>query len=309
MAPFLGLRGNRLNLAGLFGVMMPSFIALGYNQALLGGVLTLNAFEKQFPEISVVDAAPQEKGRTSAIQGTVVALYAMGGLLGALSCIGLGDVFGRRRVIMASAVIQLIGAVLLTGAFAFEHLIVSRIILGLGTGGLMATTPVWLSEISSSKRRGANVSSSGLSAGLGATIALLVDFGLSFAPGGVGWRFPAAVPVLFSLVILGFIYFLPESPRWLIRRDRIAEARVILTALDEMSIGNGKIEGEIEQVQSSLRLAGGGSLGQILYMGPQRVIHRAALAVMVMMFMQLTGFNAMTFYSESDIITLPSMVV
>jgi MFS family permease len=144
------------------------------------------------------------------------------------------------------------------------------------------------------------VSSAGLSAGLGATIALLVDFGLSWASGGVGWRFPASIPVLFSLTILGFIHFLPESPRWLIRKDRIAEARVVLTALNEMSIGNGKIEGEIKQVRSSLQLAGGGSLGQILHMGPQRVIHRAALAVMVMMFMQLTGFNAMTFYGESD---------
>jgi hypothetical protein len=67
-----------------------------------------------------------------------------------------------------------------------------------------------------------------------------------------------------------------------------------------MSIGNGKIEGEIKQVKSSLELAGGGSFGKIFHMGPQRVIHRAALAVMVTMFMQLTGFNAMTFYSESD---------
>ncbi|KAJ5086159.1 sugar transporter [Penicillium argentinense] len=248
MTKFLGLRGNRLNLVALFGVMMPSIVSLGYNQSLLGGVLTLQAFEDQFPEISVVDATPQEKSRTSTIQGTVVALYAVGGLFGAISCIGLGDLFGRRRVIMIASVIQLIGAILTTSAFAFAHLIVSRLILGLGTGGLMATAPVWLSELSSTERRGMNVSSSGLFAGLGATIALFVDFGMSFAPGSVGWRFPAAVPVLLSLIILGFIYFLPESPRWLIRKDRIAEAREILTALDGMSIGNGKIEGEIQEL-------------------------------------------------------------
>lgn len=297
MAPFLGLRGNRLNLVSLFGVLMPSIVSLGYNQSLLGGVLTLKAFEKQFQEISVVDAAPQDKSRTSAIQGTVVALYAIGGLFGALGCIGLGDVFGRRRIIMASSVIQLIGAILMTSAFTFEQLVISRIILGLGTGGLMATAPVWLSEISSTEKRGANVSSTGLFAGLGATIGLFVDFGMSFVPGSVGWRFPAAVPVVLSLIILGFISFLPESPRWLIRKDRVAEARVVLTALDEMSIGNGKIEAEIKEVKSSLQLAGGGSLGQIFRMGHQRAIHRTALAVMATMFMQLTGFNAITFYS------------
>ena len=52
MAPFLGLQGNRLNLVALFGILMPSIVSLGYNQSLLGGVLTLDAFEKQFPEIA-----------------------------------------------------------------------------------------------------------------------------------------------------------------------------------------------------------------------------------------------------------------
>lgn len=298
MAPFLGLQGNRLNLVALFGILMPSIVSLGYNQSLLGGVLTLDAFEKQFPEISVADAVPQEKSRTSAIQGTVVALYAMGGLFGALSCIGLGDFFGRRRLMMIASVTQLIGAVLQTSAFSFAQLIVSRIVLGLGSGGLMATTPVWLSEISPAERRGANVSTIGLFAGLGAMIALFVDFGMSFTASSVGWRFPASIPVILSLVVLGFAYVLPESPRWLIRRDRIDEARIILTTMDDKSIGNGKIEKEIKDVQNSLHLAGGGSLRQIFHMGPQRVIHRAILASMVMAFMQLTGFNAITFYSK-----------
>lgn len=298
MAPFLGFQGNRLNLVALLGILMPSIVSVGYNQSLLGGVLTLNAFEKQFPEISVADAAPQEKSRTSAIQGTVVAIYAMGGMFGALSCIGLGDLFGRRRVMMIASVTQLIGAVLQTSAFSFVQLIVSRIILGLGSGGLMATTPVWLSEISPAERRGANVSSIGLFAGLGAMIGLFVDFGMSFTAGSVGWRFPASIPVILSLIVLGFACVLPESPRWLIRKGRIDEARMILIALDDKSIGNGKIEKEIKEVQNSLHLAGGGSLRQIFQMGPQRVIHRAILASMVMAFMQMTGFNAITFYSK-----------
>lgn len=162
----------------------------------------------------------------------------------------------------------------------------------------MATTPVWLSEISPAERRGANVSTIGLFAGLGAMIALFVDFGMSFTASSVGWRFPASIPVILSLVVLGFAYVLPESPRWLIRRDRIDEARIILTTMDDKSIGNGKIEKEIKDVQNSLHLAGGGSLRQIFHMGPQRVFHRAILASMVMAFMQLTGFNAITFYSK-----------
>lgn len=301
MARFLGLRGNRLNLVALVGVTMPAIMSFGYNQTLLGGVLTLDSFERQFREIDVTHADPSEKSRTSTIQGTVVALYAVGGLIGALSCIGLGDIFGRRRVIMVACAVQMVGAILMSTAFAFAQLIVSRLVVGIGTGGVLATVPIWQSELSSTSKRGAHVGTIGPFAGLGATVVLFVDFGMSYAPGSVAWRFPFALQLVLSCMVIGFITFLPESPRWLVRQGRTAEAREILAALDDVGIDDERIEAEIRDVQSSLELAGEASLKQIVQMGPQRIFHRAMLAAGVMMFLQLTGVNTVTFYSMSNL--------
>ncbi|OQD73117.1 hypothetical protein PENDEC_c017G03887 [Penicillium decumbens] len=299
MKRYLGLRGNRLNMMALIGVTMPAIMSFGYNQSMLGGVLTLDSFERQFREIDLTDAAPEEKPYKSTIQGTVVALYAVGGLFGALSCIGLGDILGRKKVIMLASAIQIVGAILMTTAFEFAQLVVSRLIIGLGTGGVLATVPIWQSELSTTSKRGAHVATIGPFAGLGACLVLFIDFGMSFAPESEGWRVPFALQMLLSLTVIGCITMLPESPRWLVRQGRIVEAREVLAALEDVDANDLKVEAEILEVESSLKLAGEASFKQVFNMGSQRIFHRAMLAATVMMFLQLTGVNTVTFYTNT----------
>jgi MFS family permease len=286
----------------LIGVTMPAIMSFGYNQSMLGGVLTLDSFERQFREIDLTDAAPEEKPYKSTIQGTVVALYAVGGLFGALSCIGLGDILGRKKVIMLASAIQIVGAILMTTAFEFAQLVVSRLVIGLGTGGVLATVPVWQSELSTTSKRGAHVVTIGPFAGLGATLVLFIDFGMSFAPESEGWRVPFALQMLLSLTVIGFIAILPESPRWLVRQGRVVEAREILAALENVDANDLKVEAEILEVESSLKLAGEASFKQVFSMGSQRIFHRAMLAATVMILLQLTGVNTVTFYSQSAVL-------
>ena len=283
----------------LISVTMPAIMSFGYNQSMLGGVLTLDSFERQFREIDLTDAVPEEKPYKSTIQGTVVALYAVGGLFGALSCIGLGDILGRKKVIMLASAIQIVGAILMTTAFEFTQLVVSRLVIGLGTGGVLATVPVWQSELSTTSNRGAHVVTIGPFAGLGATLVLFVDFGMSFAPESEGWRVPFALQILLSLTVIGFIAILPESPRWLVRQGRVVEAREILAALEDVDANDLKVEAKILEVESSLKLAGEASFKQVFHMGSQRIFHRAMLAATVMMCLQLTGVNCVTFYTNT----------
>ncbi|KAJ5169371.1 Major facilitator superfamily domain general substrate transporter [Penicillium coprophilum] len=279
MPRFLGLRGNSLNIVAILGVLMPGILTTGYNASLLGGVLTLKNFEEQFPEINI--AAAHDKSHASTVQGLVVASYTIGGFFGTLSCIWLGDVFGRRRTIMAGSVIQVLGAVLMASAGSLAQLFTSRVILGVGTGVLLATIPLWQSEISPAEKRGAHVGMKGIFSGFGCALALFLDFGMSFTKGSVAWRFPFAIP------------------RWLIRQGRLSEASEVLAALEDTSVEDEAVEAKIKDVQTSLDLFKEKSLGQIFHMGPQRTFHRAILAALAMLFLQLTGSTVITFYTTA----------
>jgi MFS family permease len=298
MSHFLGLRGRRLNYVALLGVFMPTMMSMGYNLGSLGGVLTLERFEAQFPQLDVNHAHPSERHYKSTLQGTIVALYAVGGFLGAMVCIGWGDVIGRRRTIRIASVIQLIGAFLMASSFNISQLVASRVVLGLGCGGQLATVPIWQSEISPAKKRGAHVGTTGVFVGMGLTMALLVDLGMSFVHRSVSWRLPVALPILFSLPVITFTSRLPESPRWLIHRGRLPEAREVIASLRDTTTDNEMIEKEIEDVMSSLAIAGKGSFAQVFQMGHQRIFHRASLAVGGLVLLQLTGISCITFYSE-----------
>ncbi|CAI7607299.1 unnamed protein product [Penicillium crustosum] len=299
MARFFGLRGSRLNHVALIGVVMPAIISMGYNQGLLGGVLTLPWFEAQFPQIDVSNAQPSEKHYKSTLQGTVVALYAVGGFLGAIACIAVGDLLGRRRTLILASVIQMIGAVLMASSFSLAQLVVSRVILGLGTGAQLATAPMWQSEISPATKRGAHVATVGIFASMGLTLGLLVDLGMSYVPNSASWRVPVGLPVIFCIIVIVFTWQMPESPRWLVRQGRVSAAREVLAALRDTEIDSDVVNKEILDVESSLAISGKATLRQIFQMGHQRIFHRASLATGGLMLLQLTGVNSITFYSTT----------
>lgn len=297
MTRFLGCRGNSLNIVAILGVLMPGIMSVGYNAASLGGVLTFNTFEAQFPDIDVTHSA--NPSQTSTLQGTVVAVYAIGGFLGTFSCIWLGDILGRRRMIMTASVVQILGATLNATAYSLIQLIFSRVIIGVGTGAILATIPLWQSEISPAHRRGAHVVTKGVFSGIGCALALFLEYGMSFMQGSITWRLPSAFPMFLSFVILGFMFCLPESPRWLLCQNRVPEAREILAALENASPDSDVVESRIREVQCSLDLAGSKESQARLYdMGPQRTFHRALLAMGGMIFVQLTGSTVTTFYSK-----------
>ncbi|KAJ5143445.1 Major facilitator superfamily domain general substrate transporter [Penicillium bovifimosum] len=299
MTRFLGFRGTRLNYVSMLGVVMPAIMSVGYNQGLLGGVLTLPWFEAQFPEIDVSNAHPSEKHYKSTLQGTVVGLYAAGGLLGAVACIALGDVLGRRRTIIIASVVQMIGAFLMASSFGFAQLVVSRIILGLGTGGQLATVPIWQSEISPASKRGAHVGTTGIFVAMGLTLALLVDLGMSYVPNSASWRVPVGLPIVMCLMVIAFASHLPESPRWLVRQGRVSAAREVLAALRDTEVDNEVVEKDVLDIGSSLAIAGKGTFGQVFRMGHQRIFHRASLAAGGLVLLQLTGVNCITLYSTT----------
>ncbi|KAL1310484.1 hypothetical protein AAFC00_000774 [Neodothiora populina] len=299
---FLGLRGSALSLAQILTVVAPAFILFGYNQSGLGGLLTEEDWVKTFPETDTVNTKGAQKSHNSTIQGLTVATFTLGALIGALTCSYSGDKLGRRWVIFIGALCTLIGEILECSSFSLAQFIVGRIVLGLGVGQLSATVPVWQSECSSSKNRGKHVVLDGAFISLGYTLESWIDLGFyEFKTGPVTWRPPIAIACFFSIMTMVTVFFLPESPRWLIRKGRVDEARFALCALKDQPSDSPEIEAEIVGVELSLEdtSANGASLKDLLKNGPEKLRTRFFLCLLLQMYQQMSGSNVVSVYSTT----------
>ncbi|KAM3495238.1 hypothetical protein MY3957_001469 [Beauveria namnaoensis] len=300
MAKYLGLRGPLLTQAIIWLVVCPAFTCYGYNISVAGGLLTLESFVAMFPLLDTIHTTGAQQSHNSTIQGTVLALFTVGGIFGSLSCIYLGDRLGRKRVIQIASMVAILGAVLMASSFHLAQFIVARLVLGLGTGGYLATVPVWQAEISRASKRGAHVVLDGIFVGAGISFALWVDFGFFFVTdSSVSWRFPLALQILLLLCVAGFVSLFPESPRWLVKQDRIAEAKQVLSALNDDDPGSEAIASEIREIQHSLSICGALSWKAMGTMGEQRLFHRTVLAAAGQTFQQMCGINLISMYATT----------
>lgn len=189
----------------------------------------------------------------------------------------------------------MIGAILMATSFGLPQFIVARLVLGLGTGGYVATVPVWQAEISKATKRGAHVVTDGIFIGAGITGSLWIDFGLYFVRGNsVSWRFPLAFQIVLSLMVMAFIVIFPESPRWLVKKGRQSEAREILGALADIDPQAESVGSDIRDIEMSLALSGSGSWRNMFSMGEQRLFNRTVLAASAQFFQQICGINLIT---------------
>lgn len=305
---FLNLTGDKLNLAAIILIVMPAVMTFGYNQSLVGGLLDFKAFKDQFPQI---DPSSGNKGDKTTLRGTVVALYAVGGIFGSIACAWLGDTKGRRHTLFVAAIFQIVGSVLMATSYSLAQFIVSRIIVGLGTGGVLSTVSVWQAEISNSKRRGSHVTFIGVFLGLGLCLSLWIDYGFYRNPGQISFRFPFGFQIVLSLFIVVFIFMFPESPRFLMKKQRHKEAQEVMLVIEDGMVEPEEVLNEVHLQQISIDLAGKTAFWDVIRMGPQRTLHRTILAVSCLVGLQLTGVNAITLYTStifSDFLKLDANV-
>lgn len=230
----------------------------------------------------------------------MVALFTVGGIFGSLSCIYFGDTLGRKRAIILASAVTIVGSVLMATSFHLAQFIVARLVLGLGTGGYLATVPVWQAEISKASKRGAHVVTDGIFIGAGVSLGLWVDFGFFFVTGNsVSWRFPLAFQTLLLLAVITVMSICPESPRWLAKKGRLEEAQEILGALNDDDPGSEAIATEIHDIQLSLSQCGTLSWKAMLSMGEQRFLNRTILAAGAQIFQQMTGINVISMYATT----------
>lgn len=226
----------------------------------------------------------------------MVAIYLVGCVIGALSCIAIGDILGRIKMIILGSAITVVGLVTMSSSYSLGQLIAARVINGIGLGAVVATVPAWQAECSPAGHRGALVVLEGFFATVGLAASQFVDLGCFFSKTSLSWRLPLAVPLLCSITMLIMAPFLPESPRWLVKKGRAEEARNILVVLNDNDDA-AHIEEDIQAMERSLQIMGSGSFGGLLRDKGNMIKLRTLLAMFSTFSQQMNGAGLVGFYT------------
>ena len=167
-----------------------------------------------------------------------------------------GDKLGRKKAVIIGLMCNVIGAILQIVSFHLPQMIVGRIINGFGMGLTSSTCPVYQAECSKARMRGKLVVVGSLSNTSAFCLANWMNYGLYFQGNALQWRFPLAFQLIFPIVVATALLFCPESPRWLLLKDRHEEALSVLARLEgrNKSIHDPDVTNQFLSIRSAIEL-------------------------------------------------------
>ncbi|KAJ5739389.1 hypothetical protein N7533_012173 [Penicillium manginii] len=165
------------------------------------------------------------------VTGGVVSAFQGGAILGTIINAFTGDRLGRKLSVFTGACISCFGCALQAGAINMVMLIIGRFIAGVAVGMLTSVIPMYAGEMAEAKTRGMMSGLLQWMLSWGYLIAQWLGYGCSFVDSPFQWRFPLAFQCIPGLILAGGIWFLNESPRWLMEKDRHDEALATLHRL------------------------------------------------------------------------------
>lgn len=221
-------------------------------------------------------------------QGWVVSAAIVGAVIGAAMNGSLSDIYGRKKIIVATGIIFAIGSIMCAYAVSPMWLIISRMVIGLAVGMVNFVVPLYLSEIAPQKIRGMLVSLYQLAITAGILFSYLIN--RIFANAEYNWRWMLGAGLIPAAILLLGIMFLGDTPRWLISKKREQEAKEIFLKINPEE----DAEAHVAEVRSTLSSPEDKSSVFKSWM---------LMPVFVgvgMMFMQIcTGINTIIFYTTT----------
>ncbi|KAJ5621156.1 MFS transporter SP family sugar:H+ symporter [Penicillium lagena] len=215
-------------------------ISMGYSASIIGTTLAQPSFLEYF------DLETRSNG-TSLIS-SMNGLFQAGAFFGALAISFIGDRFGRKAAIILPAILIVISGAMLAGSVHIAMFFVFRFLSGFGSFMLLGSIPLWMTEIVPPKNRGSLVDIHSTCLLLGYALAAWTGVGFSRYKTISAWRGPLAIQCLPAVLVLSCMYWLPESPRYLIQKGKHEQARKVLVRL------HGEEEGAIEFNQINTRV-------------------------------------------------------
>jgi sugar porter (SP) family MFS transporter len=248
-----------------------SGLLFGFDTAIINGAIVFLRRQFRWTEVETEIAA-----------SSLLAGCALGaGAAGALS-----DRFGRKTILLLSALIFALSSVATALPNGLGTFVAARLAAGVAIGIASMLAPLYIAEVSPAAIRGQLVSINQLAIMLGILISYLVGWALA-GLGAESWRWMFAVAAIPSLLFFGALFFVPESPRWLVKEGRQGDAARVLMSLGEPPSRVREIERVIAEESGSLR--------QLLEPGLRRPL---LIGITLAVLQQVTGINTVLYYGS-----------
>ena len=234
---------------------------------------------------------PDELPLTPLQAGAVVSAMVFGAMVGALGSGPAADRLGRQQLLLVAGVVFTVGALGAGLAPTVNGLVLFRFILGLAIGIASVMVPLYLAEMAPAADRGAVTSLNQFLIIVGTALSAAVGFALAFSG---SWRWMLLIGVFPAIVLMVGMYYMPDTPRSLVRRGQPERARAVLvglrgdTALAERELTEIM---ELEQQQRDRRTG-----ARLFAPWVRRLL---ILGAMLAVFQQITGINAIVYYAPT----------
>lgn len=232
---------------------------------------------------------------TPAETGWAISSALIGCLVGAFISDLLSDKLGRKATMLITALLFILNSIGTAIPFSFTMFVLFRIIGGIGVGIASMVVPMYIAEIAPPKRRGALVGNYQLAIVIGIVVVYFVNYFIALQGDAVwnlnmGWRWMFGSEIIPSLLFLIFIFFIPESPRWLFQNGETSKAIAVLKKLntdEEVTQVQSEIQNSIQQEDKN----------QWKHLVSPMFKKALFVGIWLSILQQLTGINAILYYA------------
>lgn len=263
-----------------------TYLAKGTAVAALGGLM----FGFDTAVISGTTSTLRQTYQLSpALLGVTVASALWGTIVGAMGAGIPGERYGRRDSLKILAILYLISAIGCAAAWNWYALVAFRVIGGLGVGGSSVLSPMYIAEISPPKLRGRLVGFFQFNIVFGILVAYFSNYLITLQQFGLTeWRWELGVTAIPAMLFFVTLFWIPRSPRWLVKKNRMEEARAVL-----QRTGEEDFEQALQEIVRSIHVEQEQTAEKLF---SRRYLLPIFLAVTIGMFNQLSGINAILYY-------------
>ncbi|KAJ5100480.1 general substrate transporter [Penicillium angulare] len=292
-----------LNMALAIFVMGVSVFSFGFDNSVFSTIQAMDAYEKRFGTYN-----PQERtwGFTTEHLSFLNSLGLPAKVVGALAGLLVAERFGRRISYLGMQFVVIIGIAVSYSATTFGGALAGRILVQCFVGWDNFLVPMFLAEISPTALRGAIVVVYVFAHVFGSLICSFITLATSKYEGDASWKVPLACMFAFPAFVFVFSWFIPESPRWLVRKGRDESALKHLRWLRASRLSDDESQAEIDALKQSIErdLETQGKWSDFLKVPNRR---RLRIAIAVAIFNQVTGQSFMSQYGAVFIKRLQSI--